>query len=1135
MNIKNIVKQVINEYSYEKRLPFPEDEFKNKNYLEQYKDWLEDFGKYGTLPPSQLDFWEEIKKAIQYIIDNNLTNKLGHGLRLDANVEEIYHELMEIMGETLHFATNNKLYVERQVIIDDTASTYDHSDISGNDPTILYNNLVDTYQNNVGGCWSYKLNGSMSYCTLSGGDTITLKGYIRYEDIDFVKTVLLNFHYPEEYEIRVKPKAQIELFEVNFNCKYKIPLKDHLIVTATYFGNNSGYVNDYATVDDGFGHYQYMDRQGNIKDPISVVKDQMNKGIPFEKIFNKYFVLTNGFKLVLLNNKVSYINNDNHLIGNGNLWFDDGNKFYENFAKVKLNNKYSFINTNGELIGNGNLWFDDADDFDDGFAKVILHNKCSLLNSNERLIGNGNLWFDDIDYFYDGFAKVELNNKYSFINTNGELIGNGNLWFDVANTFYDNFSVVMKNHKYSYLMSNGELIGNGDLWFDDADDFDDGFAEVLLYNKWYIIDEQGNFYDIDTKKPIPNPIYRTNENIIPKRLLHYLNEGRNEDKARKKTLNIITDFFQFNNKSTLYTSTNINSIEHDFRYDFFGTNVSDAVIRLEPIMMNIALNLGYKQDNTDNKKIDNLKKIISYIKQCYKEKDFPISLNQLTLQNTSYDKLVQLFSSPMNKRLEQDEMLSNKFANNTQMNPSYEIINIESFEDAQKYGEYSCSKSPLCYCTSKSKWNQFTFDGENKVYLILNKNWKNIQEKYGQNHPYDEYGLSMIFVFINPEGNIAYSNTRWNHGTKEHIHNVDNSFTKTQISNLLGVNFNSIFKPYTDQELYSKGYYTIPIVRKLLKNGVPADDIFEEYYPFNEKWMIAAYRCNLGTLYCPSTNQILDTYDHWFTVIQPIKNNPLSRVKNDNEKFSFINNDGQLLYNGQLWFDNADNFKDGYANVSISNQLYTIDMHGNFYDYNTKKPIPNPLDNKQNETHFLLKKIINEEINKFILTENFDDNFGEYGELVYIKYNILKETDDEGYESEEYKIIEFMTLKGDIYKPNEICSYYELPDYFGQDVAFEMEDYECNENNLINHYKQDDNDVLEYSCYLQLNDIDNLRNTDPIGLLEKTYGTTDNFESAIWLLPNGTLLNGDEGNGYRTIDHNSVEGLLQMSCDQVMD
>ena len=81
--------------------------------------------------------------------------------------------------------------------------------------------------------------------------------------------------------------------------------------------------------------------------------------------------------------------------------------------------------------------------------------------------------------FDEGFAWVELNGKTSFINTNGELIGDGNLWFD------------------------------------DVCSFDEGGVWVELNGKYYVIKILSNnevqFYDYKTKKPIPSPLNKQNE------------------------------------------------------------------------------------------------------------------------------------------------------------------------------------------------------------------------------------------------------------------------------------------------------------------------------------------------------------------------------------------------------------------------------------------------------------------------------------------------------------------------------------------------------------------------------------------------------------------------------------------------
>ena len=239
------------------------------------------------------------------------------------------------------------------------------------------------------------------------------------------------------------------------------------------------------------------------------------KAFKFQKWFDNIWGFYEGIARVELNGKYSFISTNGELIGNGNLWFDYASGFDEGLAMVKLNSKYSLINTKGELIGDGNLWFDVIWDFDEGLAKVRLNGKYSFINTKGELIGTGNLWFDNIWSFSEGFARVELNQKYSFINTKGELIGDGNLWFDFVWDFKDGFALVRLNWKYSFINTKGELIGNGNLWFDDVGGPMDGLRGVKLNEKIYLIKILSNnevqFYDSKTKKPIPSPLTNQNE------------------------------------------------------------------------------------------------------------------------------------------------------------------------------------------------------------------------------------------------------------------------------------------------------------------------------------------------------------------------------------------------------------------------------------------------------------------------------------------------------------------------------------------------------------------------------------------------------------------------------------------------
>ena len=263
----------------------------------------------------------------------------------------------------------------------------------------------------------------------------------------------------------------------------------------------------------GRNFYETFKPNTKFKDAVANALEQLKMGSRVEGIFDMVRGLSNGSFIVELLNKYNVLTPHNTF--KYQKWFDVIWSFSEGFALVKLNGKYSFINTKGELIGDGNLWFDVIWSFSEGFAMVKLNGKYSFINTKGELIGDGNLWFDYVRDFDEGFAKVRLNGKDSFIDTKGELIGDGNLWFDDVGSFSEGFAIVRLNGKYSFINTKAELIGDGNLWFDDVGSFSEGFAIVKLNEEFYYIKILSNnkvqFYDCKTKKPIPSPLTNQNE------------------------------------------------------------------------------------------------------------------------------------------------------------------------------------------------------------------------------------------------------------------------------------------------------------------------------------------------------------------------------------------------------------------------------------------------------------------------------------------------------------------------------------------------------------------------------------------------------------------------------------------------
>jgi hypothetical protein len=168
-----------------------------------------------------------------------------------------------------------------------------------------FEKFVEKYNNNVGGCWCWEYGRAADYCSNNNGSKILLRGWIRLDDIDWVETVYINaYGMNAECEIRVKPNAKVELFEIYgsfFNSDpyyddrndrfssygngdddiplYKFNLGGkHIIVTATYFGNNVNFDEDgFAEIYDSTSdEKKFMDRKGNILSKKDIVYMKLN-------------------------------------------------------------------------------------------------------------------------------------------------------------------------------------------------------------------------------------------------------------------------------------------------------------------------------------------------------------------------------------------------------------------------------------------------------------------------------------------------------------------------------------------------------------------------------------------------------------------------------------------------------------------------------------------------------------------------------------------------------------------------------------------------------------------------------------------------------------------------------------------
>ena len=275
----------------------------------------------------------------------------------------------------------------------------------------------------------------------------------------------------------------------------------------------------------------------------------------------------------------------------------------------------------------------------------------------------------------------------------------------------------------------------------------------------------------------------------------------------------------------------------------------------------------------------------------------------------------------------------------------YEIVRIDSFSDAKKYYKYTNPKSRWCITHMEDMYDSYTCDDINQIYFCLKHGFKDIKPVVGENAPLDEYGLSMLSIIVNEEGELAYCTTRWNHTNG----GDDRSMDAVEISKVVNVNFYEVFKPNT------KWKDMLDNAKQRLANGEPIEEIFDYVDDFIEGY--ARVRLNKKFNLINKNGEFLS--DKWFDGVNDFsegfrrvelngkfnfinKNGEylsdkwfycafdfiegFARIKSNIEKYNFINKNGEYL--SDKWFDEVSNFSEGYAIVVLNNKSNLINTDG---------------------------------------------------------------------------------------------------------------------------------------------------------------------------------------------------------------
>ena len=262
------------------------------------------------------------------------------------------------------------------------------------------------------------------------------------------------------------------------------------------------------------------------------------------------------------------------------------------------------------------------------------------------------------------------------------------------------------------------------------------------------------------------------------------------------------------------------------------------------------------------------------------------------LNNLSFDGLSKTFQPLLKNEMNSDRTsLENKnFKNN-----GYNIVPINSFEDAAQYSEYFEEDNQWCITYNSDLYDSYSNNGDNQIYFCLKDGFENIDMPEETGNYKDDYGLSMISVIVNPDGSLAYSTTRWN---GENGASGSSDLTTQEISRIVGVNFYETFKPNTifQDELSD--------CLEKLKRGYSPEEVFDYVDNFVGSVKIVSLRRKYNLI--NGSNKLLS--NQWFDSIIRLDGD-LAEVEL-NGKYNLINKQGTLI-SSKKWFDNIISYEGG--------------------------------------------------------------------------------------------------------------------------------------------------------------------------------------------------------------------------------
>ena len=336
---------------------------------------------------------------------------------------------------------------------------------------------------------------------------------------------------------------------------------------------------------------------------------------------------------------------------------------------------------------------------------------------------------------------------------------------------------------------------------------------------------------------------------------------------------------------------------------------------------------------------ENIIKLNSILKYINNDESLNTSFDR-NLNGLTFEKLSEQMSEGMEQayKSERERLGSTDFG---ERNTSYNIVKINDFEEASEYSKFTS----WCVTHDDEAFDSYTNNGICVFYFCLKDGFESIPEKIGENCPLDEYGLSMLAVCVDENGECNSITCRWNDNNGGN----GNIMSTEELSRLLGVNFYEVFKPSTlfkeklekALSLAEKGDFSgFDNIDNFDKNGLAKVELNNKWNfidtngnLLSKQWFdyISYFENGFAKVMLNNKYNFIDVNcnllsKQWFYIVYDFNEYGISKVKLNN-KWNFIDTNGNLL--SQQWFDNVYNFNEyGISIVVLNKKCNLIDVNG---------------------------------------------------------------------------------------------------------------------------------------------------------------------------------------------------------------